>query len=102
MSVTVKPGYAFVSKMPFKLASSTDTPAFTAPTAHPRIDLVQARLDTWGITVKTGLEAASPSVPAADTDCIVLAHIYLRPGMTAITNTDDTTNGYLTDARTFL
>ncbi|MCX5759202.1 MAG: hypothetical protein NTU83_11975 [Candidatus Hydrogenedentes bacterium] len=102
MTVAVKPGYAFISKMPFKLASSTDTPAFVPPTAYGRIDLVQARLDTWGVSVKPGIEAATPSPPSVDADCVALACVYLRPGMTCIKNTDDSTNGYLADVRTFL
>ncbi len=102
MTVAVKPGYAFISKMPFKLASSTDTSTLVAPTTHGRIDLVQARLDTWGVSVKTGIEAVTPSPPSVDADCIALARVYLRPGMTCIKNTDDATNGYLADVRTFL
>ena len=102
MSATVKPGYAFISKMPFKIATATETPDVTAPTSHPRIDLVQARLDTWGISVKTGAEAASPTPPNPDPDCLVLARLYLRPGMTCIKDADDSANGYITDVRAFL
>jgi len=102
MTVTVKQGYAFISKMPFKLAAETDTPAFLPPAVYPRIDLVQSRLDTWGLSVKTGIEAASPSPPETDADCIALAHVYLRPGMACIKDADDSVNGYLTDVRTFL
>lgn len=102
MTVLVKAGYAFISKMPFKLASSAETAVFAAPSVYPRIDLVQARLDTWGISTKTGVESASPAAPGVDTDCVALARVYLRPGMTCIKDSDDSTNGYLTDARTFL
>ena len=102
MSVKVKPGYAFVSKYPYKLAAITETPVVTAPAAHPRIDLVQARLDTWGVGIKTGAEATSPTPPDADADCIALARLYLRPGMTCIKDADDGVNGYIIDARTFL
>jgi hypothetical protein len=69
---------------------------------HPRIDLVQARLNTWGISVKTGTEAASPTPPSADADCIALGRLYLRPGMTSIKDTDDSVNGYIIDVRAFL
>ena len=102
MSVEVKPGYAFVSNFPYKLAETTETVEVEAPTTHPRIDLVQARLDTWDISVKTGTEAPSPSAPSADSDCIALAELYLRVGMSCIKDTDDSVNGYITDVRTFL
>jgi len=102
MSVEVQPGYAFISKFPYKLATTTETPDITVPTTNPRIDLVQARLDTWGVGIKAGVEAASPEAPTADSDCIALAQLYLRPGMTCIKDTDDSVNGYVTDARTFV
>lgn len=102
MSVTVQPGFAFISKFVYKLAAATQTPDIVAPVTNPRRDLVQARLETWDISVKTGTEAASPSLPGPDTNAIALAELYLRPGMTSIKNTDDTTNGYIVDKRTFV
>ena len=102
MSVEVKPGYAFITKLPYKLAATTETAPVTGPAVHPRIDLVQARLETWNLGVKTGVEAASPVAPAADPDCLPLAHLYLRPGMTSIKDADDSTNGYIIDVRTFV
>ena len=68
----------------------------------PRKDLVQARLGTWDISVKTGTEAATPTAPAPDTDAIPMAELYLRPGMTVIKDTDDATNGYVIDVRAFV
>jgi hypothetical protein len=38
----------------------------------------------------------------ADADAIPLARLYLRPGMTSLKDTDDSTNGYIIDAREFL
>ena len=102
MSVQVEAGCAFISNLPFNLAEAIETVDVAAPAANPRIDLVQARLDTWGIAIKTGTEAATPSAPLADADCLALAHLYLRPGMTCIKNADDSTNGYIIDVRTFL
>jgi len=101
-SVEVAPGYAFVSQLPYKLAATTQTADVSPPAAQPRIDLVQAKLDTWGVEIKTGTEAASPEAPSADSDCIALAQLYLRPGMTCIKDTDDSVNGYIIDVRTFL
>jgi hypothetical protein len=102
MHVAVKPGYAFISKFPFKLGATTDTADFAAPSAHPRIDLVQARVDTWSIGVKTGVEAVSPAAPVPDADCLALAEVHLRPGMTSVKDADDSVNGYIMDVRAFL
>lgn len=102
MTVEVQPGYAFIDALPFRLNAATETVPVAAPTTDPRIDLVQARLETWDISVKAGTEAASPSAPNADSDALALAELYLRPGMTSIKNADDATNGYIIDVRAFL
>jgi len=102
LSVIVEPGYAFIARFAFKLDEAVRTAAVVAPTAHPRIDLVQARLTGWDVIVRTGQETPSPSVPAPDTVCIALAELHLRPGMTCIKDENDGTNGYVVNARRFL
>lgn len=102
LSVRVKPGYAFIARFPYRLETETATPDVAPPAANPRIDLVQARLETWDISVVSGTEAASPVAPNPTNNAFALAHLYLRPGMTSIKNTDDATNGYIIDARAFL
>jgi len=102
MTVRVQPGYAFIDGFPFRLSAATDTIPVTAPAADPRIDLVQARLDTWDVGIKTGAEAPSPDAPNADSGALALAELFLRPGMTSIKSTDDTSNGFITDVRAFL
>lgn len=102
LSVEVTPGYAFIAQFPYKLEATTETAMVTPPTSNPRIDLVQARLVSWDVSVKTGTEAGSPVAPDPDADCIALAELYLRVGMTSIKDTDDSTNGYIIDARQFL
>lgn len=102
LSVHVHPGYAFVNTYPFKLAQGTDTVDVAVPAAQNRIDLVQARLETWSVGIKTGTEAGTPAAPNLDSNCLALAHLYLRPGMTCIKNSDDGTNGYIIDARVFV
>lgn len=102
LSVEVKPGYAFISKFPFRLSATTQTIDVVPPATLPRIDLVQARLEGWDVTVKQGVESASPVAPNPDDDCLRLATLYLRPGMTCIKNSDDSANGYITDMRQFL
>ena len=86
----------------YRLSAATQSATIAAPAANPRRDLVQARLATWDVSVKTGTEAASPSLPSVDTDCIALAELYCKPGMTSIKDTSDGTNGYIIDARQFL
>ena len=102
MGAEAQPGYALISGFPFKLAVPTETVAVMAPVTQDRVDLVQASLATWNVEVKTGTEAGSPVAPAADADCIALAELYLRPGMTSVKNTDDATNGYIVDVREFV
>ena len=102
MSVEVQAGYAFINGFPFKLAEPIETVDVAAPTTHDRIDLVQAGLETWTVSIKTGIEAETPTERTPDEDCIALAHLYLRPGMSTIKNSDDGTNGYIIDARAFV
>lgn len=102
LSAVVQPGYAFISRLPYKLATAKQTAPVVPPVTQNRIDLVQARLDTWDINVKPGTEAATPVAPTPDADCIALAQLFLRPGMTAIKNTSDGANGYIIDVRQFV
>ncbi|MFC1735126.1 hypothetical protein ACFL1X_03350 [Candidatus Hydrogenedentota bacterium] len=102
LTVEVEPGKAFIDRSIYVLETATGTPSFTPPSVNPRIDLVQADLDMWAISVKEGVEDASPSAPSVDVDCIALAHIYCRAGMTSIKNTDDSVNGYVVDARQYV
>jgi len=102
LTVEVRAGYAFIAHFPYKLAAPTQTAAFTPPVGLPRVDLVQARLETWDVGVKQGVPAAEPNAPSPDGNCLALAEVYLRPGMTAIKDADDGVNGYVTDARVFL
>jgi hypothetical protein len=102
MAVDIRPGTAMISGYPFRLAAATRTRVVPAPVALPRVDLVQARLDTWDVTIREGSEAASPAPPATESGCIALARLWLRPGMTCIQNADDGINGYVTDVRAFL
>ncbi|MCL4217216.1 MAG: hypothetical protein KJ052_09470 [Candidatus Hydrogenedentes bacterium] len=102
MTVNVLPGYAFITRMPCKLAAAQSIQVI-APASQPRIDLVQLRLDTWDAAVKEGVESATPAAPTADdADCIVLAHLHLRTGMASVKDSDDGVNGYIEDARRYL
>lgn len=106
MSVTVSAGAALLQDASGKIGVYTQEGAWTsssvtAPSTNDRIDLVQLNLAELSVEIKTGTEAASPTVPVADTECLALAEIYLRSTSTSIKDTDDSTNGYITDKRTF-
>lgn len=102
LRVSVGTGYAFIDGHLFRLKTTTQAPEVVPPSTHGRIDLVQANLATWSISVKTGMEAASPVVPTVDDGAIALARLTLRPGMTSIKDSDDGVNGYVVDVRNFL
>jgi hypothetical protein len=100
--VQVQPGAAFLSNLLFRLSAAFMTPNFIMPAQYARIDLVQANAATGLITVKQGADAQAPVAPVADTDCLALARVYCRAGMTSIDVTDIGTNGYIIDQRSFV
>jgi hypothetical protein len=101
MTVLVLSGAGLVSFQPIATYTDFTTPTITAPITNPRIDIIQ--IDQYGvITRKAGTEAGSPTAPTVDANNMKLAEIYLRVGATSIKNTDDTTNGYITDSRVFI
>ena len=102
LRASVGTGYGFIDGNLYRLKTTTQTADIVPPVTHNRIDLVQANLATWSISVKTGSEAVSPVAPTVDTGAIALARLVLRPGMTSIKNSDDTVNGYIVDVRSFL
>lgn len=102
LTVAIQPGAGFVNNLMFRTAAVVTTATVAAPATHPRFDLVQACAASGVISVKQGVEAESPVAPVADADCLVLAHIYCRPGMTIIQDTDDGINGYIIDQRVFI
>ena len=102
LRVSVGTGYGFIDGSLFRLKTTTQTAEVAPPVTHGRIDLVQANLATWSISVKTGTEAASPVAPSADTGAMPLARLVLRPGMASIKDADDAVNGYVVDVRGFL
>lgn len=69
---------------------------FAAPSTNPRIDIVQIS-NAGVISRKAGTESGSPSAPSPDANNIKLAEVYNRVGQTSIKNTDDATNGYITN-----
>lgn len=102
LTVKVSQGVAFVGGVLAGQAAATASLAgFAAPATNPRIDIVQIA-DDGAITRKAGTEASSPSAPAVDADNLLLATVYNRVGQTSIKNSDDASNGYITDARVYV
>lgn len=99
LAVNVLAGYGFISGMPFALTEAVELLPIVAPTTNPRTDLVQAKLSDWTFVIKEGTEAATPTSPEADENCLPLALLHLRTGMTSIKNSDDGVNGYIEDVR---
>lgn len=105
LSVRVGAFKGFVSKRGIGLDAPQNTAAIVAPVGGSagdlrRIDLVQWTLGV-GLNVKAGAESGSPSAPALDTDSIPIAHLYCRKGMVSVKTADDSSNGYIVDARVF-
>lgn len=99
MTVSTTKGTAIITGIFTGIGSSTTSATFVAPVTNPRIDIMQ--ISTAGVvSIKAGTENASPSAPSVDAGNLKLAEIYHRVGETSIKNTDDSTNGYITDSRT--
>lgn len=101
MQVQIKQGIGFHTKAFIFNQADTLSEVLVAPTGNPRIDIVQINYKTQAITIKTGAEAASPSAPSVDPFSLKLAEIYHRVGESSIKDTDDASNGYITDSRTY-
>lgn len=97
-TVQVSPGAGIVSGQPVQILTATNTAAFIAPVGNFRIDIVQIGQDCT-VSIKQGtLGGAAPAVDALN---MKLCEVYLRAGNAVIKNTDDSTNGYITDKREF-
>jgi hypothetical protein len=93
MTLKVEAGVVYVNGTRVVYAGG-NTPSFTAPVGNPRIDVVT--IDNAGtIAITQGTAAASPSAPTDPVGKIVLAHVYLRTGTTAIHDTDQGSHGYV-------
>ena len=71
--------------------------AMVAPGANPRIDLISYNPAGDSITITTGVEAGSPTVPAVPSGDVPLAEIFHRVGTVKILNfaDDDSTNSFI-------
>jgi hypothetical protein len=101
MKVSVTGGLFAVAAIPYLLASATDSDTMTAPITNPRKDLISIS-PAGAIVITSGVEAASPALPATPSGNLALAQIYHRVGSIHIDDTDDTSNSYITNLRHFI
>lgn len=101
LTVKVSTGAVFVAGVLASSAATASLTGFAAPSANPRIDIVQIS-NAGVVSRKAGTESGSPSAPTVDSGCLKLAEVYNRVGQTSVKNTDDASNGYITDSRVHL
>jgi hypothetical protein len=108
MTVTVASGALFAAAVLYAWTGPGSV-TFTAPATHPRVDLITYVLATGAVHSVTGVEQAlltpsnmatyTPATPAGE---VLLATVFLRPGSSMIRSANDNSNGFVTDARTFV
>jgi hypothetical protein len=118
MQVKINETWGFVHDLPL-FAGENVVGALAAPVSNPRIDTVSIihpdDADTLATVdpateifavnerevyvIRIGNEDTTPVAPSIGDNELKLAEIYHRVGETSIKNTDDATNGYITDFR---
>jgi len=101
MTVRVSAGRCIVSRYFAGIDAETtlpETDSITAPATNDRIDIVVIER-SGNARIMGGTEGDPPAAPDATAGTLKLAELYLRPGATVIKDTDDGTNGFITDAR---
>jgi hypothetical protein len=98
MTVHVLAGQATLNGYGLYKSATATSGTITAPSANPRYDIVTLDIANT-LLIFSGIEAASPAVPATPANHLKLADIYHRVGSTSIQDTDDSTNSYIIDRR---
>ena len=101
LTLKVSPGQIYFGTTLVEYAGG-NSPSFTAPTTHPRIDILS--INSSGTLVRTaGDEGSTPTAPDVPVEEIPIAQVYNRVGQTSIKDADDSTNGYIQkDLRPFI
>src|SRR5277367_2390309 len=103
LKLYVEPGVVYVNGTEVYFSGSS-TPAVTAPSSHPRIDVLT--LDNTGtLAWTTGTENASPSAPTYPANKLPICELYNVVGETALYDNANQTSGQgyiLNDVRPFL
>jgi microcystin-dependent protein len=103
MAYVVEPGTTTIAGTIVKYAGGI-TPTITAPSSHPRIDLVTIN-SSGTIVMVTGVENASPAVPTYPSGSTTLCEVYNVTGETALYDNANQTaaQGYIkNDSRPFM
>jgi len=96
LTVQVSQGACFVAGTLASAAATASLTGFAAPATNPRIDIVQIS-NAGVVSRKAGAESGSPSAPTVDANNLKVAEVYNRVGQTSVKNTDDASNGYITN-----
>ena len=103
LKLYVEPGVVYVNGTEVYFAGGS-TPAVTAPSSHPRIDVLT--LDNTGtLAWTTGTENASPSAPTYPANKLPICELYNVVSETALYDNANQTSGQgyiLNDVRPFL
>lgn len=101
LTLKVSPGSCYINGVRVDYAGG-NSPSFTAPVTHPRIDLLT--INSAGTLVRNaGVEASSPAEPTCPVNEIPICLVYNRVGQTSVRETDTTGQGYVyKDVRRFL
>lgn len=102
MTLYIENGSYYIGPVLIKYAGG-NTPSFTAPVSHPRIDLVC--IDATGtITLITGAENVSPVIPTYPTDGrLVICEVTHTVAEVSLKTVSDGVNGYISnDSRKIL
>lgn len=98
MEFDMAAGTGFVNGLPVNVTTTTQSATLVAPSANPRIDVVE--INSLGVmNVVTGNEAGSPTAPSVTAGSLGVAEILMRVGMTTINDTDVAGEGVITDVR---
>src|SRR5262249_48026374 len=73
------------------------TALITAPTSNPRIDRVVVSSTTGAVSVVTGTEASSPTLPNIPAGSTPVAQVLLQPTPTGITKTQNSDGRHFTN-----
>jgi Concanavalin A-like lectin/glucanases superfamily len=91
MQLYVEPGVVYVNGTRV-IFSGGSSPTVTAPSSHPRIDLLTID-NTGALALVTGTENVSPSAPSYPADKVVLCEIYNVVGETALYDIENQQTG---------
>ncbi|GMW01460.1 MAG: hypothetical protein AMXMBFR84_25970 [Candidatus Hydrogenedentota bacterium] len=105
LSVTVGGFLGFVNNQIVEVKQSQVVGPVTPPTGgsagdYRRIDLVVYTLGT-GFAIIEGDEGSVPEQPDTPANSMLFATLHLRNNMATIEDADNSTDGYIVDARTF-